>query len=38
MEQGWIVALSKEGLVGEAERRIDIDPRHITEIEIIQMV
>ncbi len=38
VEQGWIVALSREGLVGEAERRIDIDPRQITGIEIIQVV
>ncbi len=38
VEQGWIVALSKEGLVGTFEQRIDLDPRTITEIEIIQVV
>ncbi len=38
VEEGWIVALSKKGLVGTFEQRIDLDPRTITEIEIIQVV
>jgi hypothetical protein len=38
VEEGWIVALSKKGLVGTFEQRIDLDPRTITEIEILQVV
>ena len=38
VEEGWIVSLDREGLVGDAERRIDFDPRTITDIEIIQVV
>ena len=38
VEQGWIVALSKSGLVGTFEQRIDLDPRTITDIEILQVV
>ncbi len=38
VEEGWIVALDRAGLVGDAERRIDFDPRQITEIEIVQVV
>lgn len=38
VEQGWIVALSKQGLVGTFEQRIELDPRTITDIEIIQVV
>ena len=38
VEEGWIVALDRAGLVGDAERRIDLDPRTITEIEIVQVV
>lgn len=38
VEEGWIVALSKKGLVGTFEQRIDLDPRQITEIEILQVV
>jgi len=38
VEQGWIVALSKAGLTGTFERRIDLDPRTITDIEILQVV
>jgi hypothetical protein len=38
VEEGWIVALDREGLVGHRERRIDFDPRTITEIEILQVV
>ena len=38
VEEGWIVALDRAGLVGDAERRIDFDPRTITEIEIVQVV
>lgn len=38
VEEGWIVALDRAGLVGDAERRIDFDPRTITHIEIVQVV
>ena len=37
VEEGWIVALDRAGLVGNAERRIDFDPRTITEVQIIQV-
>ena len=38
VEQGWIVALDKSGLVGHLERRIDFDPRTITGLQILQVV
>lgn len=38
VEQGWIVALSKTGLVGTFEQRIELDPRTITGIEVVQFV
>ena len=38
VEEGWIVALSKQGLAGTFEQRIDLDPRTITNIEILQVV
>jgi len=38
VEQGWIISLSKKGLAGTFEERIDFDPRLITDIEIIQVV
>ena len=37
VERGWIVALDRAGLVGDAERRIDFDPRTITDIQIVQV-
>jgi hypothetical protein len=38
VEQGWIVSLSKSGLAGTFEQRIELDPRQITDIEILQVV
>jgi hypothetical protein len=38
VEQGWILSLSKRGLAGTFEERIDFDPRQIVEIEIKQVV
>ncbi|CAA9375298.1 MAG: hypothetical protein AVDCRST_MAG64-276 [uncultured Phycisphaerae bacterium] len=38
VEEGWIVALDRAGLVGDAERRIDFDPRTITDVQIVQVV
>lgn len=38
VEQGWIIALSKDGLSGAFEQRIDFDPRKIVELETVQVV
>lgn len=38
VEEGWIIALSKKGLGGTFEERIDFDPRTITEVKILQIV
>jgi hypothetical protein len=38
VEEGWIVALDKKGLTGNAEQRIDFDPRTIVEVRIVQVV
>jgi hypothetical protein len=38
VEQGWIVALDRNGLGGIFEQRIDFDPRTIQTIEIVQVV
>lgn len=38
VEQGWIIALSKAGLAGVFEERIDFDPRRIVSVEIKQVV
>ena len=38
IEEGWIVATSRDGLGGTFEQRIDFDPRQITDIEIKQVV
>ncbi len=38
VEEGWIIALDKSGLGGIFERRIDFDPRTITELEILQVI
>lgn len=38
VEEGWIVALSRAGLVGNAEQRIELDPRQILSVEIKQVV
>jgi hypothetical protein len=37
VEEGWIIALSKAGLAGIFEQRIDFDPRTIVELEIRQV-
>src|SRR5215207_1151744 len=37
VEEGWIVALDRNGLAGQFEQRIDFDPRTITSIEIVQV-
>ena len=38
VEEGWIIALDKGGLSGTFEKRIDFDPRLITEIELLQVI
>jgi hypothetical protein len=38
VEEGWIIALDRRGLGGTFERRIDFDPRQITDVEIVQVV
>lgn len=37
VEQGWIIALDRNGVAGQFEQRIDFDPRTIASIEIIQV-
>lgn len=38
IEQGWVIALSKAGLGGTFEERIDFDPRGIATLELKQVV
>jgi hypothetical protein len=38
VEEGWIVALDRDGLAGVFERRIDFNPREIDAIEIKQVI
>lgn len=38
IEEGWIIALDRNGLGGTFEQRIDFDPRTITEMKVKQVV
>ena len=38
IEEGWIIATSRDGLGGTFEQRIDFDPRQITDVEIKQVI
>lgn len=38
VEEGWIIALSRDGLAGIFEQRIDLDPRQILNMELKQVV
>lgn len=38
VEEGWIIALDRNGLGGTFEQRIDFDPRTITEMQVKQIV
>ena len=38
VEEGWIIALDKNGLAGVFECRIDFDPRGITDVEVLQVI
>jgi hypothetical protein len=37
VEQGWIISTHRDGLAGEFEQRIDLDPRDITALQVIQV-
>jgi hypothetical protein len=37
LEEGWIIATTRNHLAGQFEQRIDFDPRSITELDIIQV-
>lgn len=38
VEEGWIIATTKEHLAGVFEQRIDFDPRTITDVQVLQVV
>ena len=38
VEEGWVIALSKKGMAGTFEERIDFDPHTIKELVIKQVV
>ena len=38
IEQGWIIALDRNGIAGQFEQRIDFDPRTISALEVLQVV
>ena len=38
VEQGWIVALDRQGIAGVFEQRIDFDPRTISQMQVLQIV
>jgi hypothetical protein len=38
VEEGWIIALNRDGLAGVFEQRIDFDPRTITDVQVIQII
>jgi hypothetical protein len=38
VEEGWIIALGKQGLAGTFEQRIDFDPRTIVDLRVLQVV
>ena len=38
VEEGWIIATSRDGLAGTFEQRIDFDPRTILDVELISYV
>jgi hypothetical protein len=38
VEEGWIIALDRDGLAGVFEQRIDFDPRLITDVQVLQIV
>jgi hypothetical protein len=38
IEEGWIIALSRDGLAGTFEQRIDFRPPEIVQLELKQVV
>ena len=38
VEEGWIIALDRNGMGGTFEQRIDFDPRRIQELDVLQVV
>lgn len=38
VEEGWIIALDRQGIAGTFEQRIDFDPRTILSVQIVQTV
>ena len=38
VEEGWIIATNRDGLAGTFEQRIDFDPRHISKVQVVQVV
>jgi hypothetical protein len=38
VEEGWIIALTRDHLGGTFEQRIDFDPRQITSLELLQFI
>ena len=38
IEEGWIIALSRDGLAGNFEQRINFDPRTIVRFELLQFI
>jgi hypothetical protein len=38
VEEGWIIALDRNGMGGTFEQRIDFDPRRIQTLDVLQVV
>lgn len=38
VEEGWIIAVGREGLAGTFEQRIEFNPRMIIEVQVVQIV
>lgn len=38
VEEGWIIALGRDGLSGTFEQRIAFDPRTILELQLVQVI
>jgi hypothetical protein len=38
IEEGWIIALGRDGLSGIFEQRIDFDPRALAELQVLQVI
>lgn len=38
VEEGWIIALDRQGIAGTFEQRIDFNPRTILSVQIVQTV